>query len=233
MACLDYEQMRFVIGKLVATDAQHVTAAHVRLLADATSAFDDDEWTAKCLDLLWAVIQSDRQGKCVRDAAMDLFCRSRTNLLLSRGYKKQYRARYLDECSANLQRHKSVGVTLAVLQRLIDTLSAESKEFGKTKLPRLVDAFFADVEHFKAVVAKQLGDAQLSESEVNRMDIYGVGPYLAQVAQRIHFLTFLVERQAVKLSESQKDVVRVAFIGNALSAKERKMAEVALGKVDL
>ena len=76
--------MRFLIPRVVATDPQLVTASHLRLLADATSAFDDDDMMSKCLNFVWKRIESDSQSQSVRDSAMELFCQSRTNLLLSR-----------------------------------------------------------------------------------------------------------------------------------------------------
>ena len=94
---------------------------------------DKDHITSKCLDFLWKLISRDGQKQSVRDAAMELFCEARTNMLLSRGDCKEYRARFVDECIANLKRHAFVAESLTVLRGPLPVLVPD---FGKSRAPK-------------------------------------------------------------------------------------------------
>merc|ERR1712083_1163148 len=96
------------------------------------------------------------------------------------------------------------------------------------RIAKVVDAFFADVLHFKDVAAQRAESA----SDVNVMEIPGDGSFLEGVTLRIEFVQFLVARHSLKLKAGQKNVFRFAFIEEALSAQERQVAEAALAGLE-
>ncbi|ETO16136.1 Ubiquitin carboxyl-terminal hydrolase family protein, partial [Reticulomyxa filosa] len=244
------EHFEFLFSKLENMSLKELREHHLQLMKGLTRPTHQQNASGpagKVIKILWKLVQDESSvdDKLVNEA------KNLMKEVLTTYFARELREPLLKRCIDNLVEHKSVIISLQVLEKVLQIYATPSS----SPMPPMMDDlhrweiiaklntqyammkhFFADIEFFKEKASAKAKEIRTAYNEkelsakyfaaVNQMKSVGSPrfSYLDEVKERLDFLDFILGFSNLRLEKQEIDIIWNSMVVNCLTPDEREEA---------